>query len=202
MNLKHLGDALDYWKGGIIGRLQANLSDIHVLPMFTDAPGTWTSNRLKLYADLVGVDVSNILQQQTPFSSASRKTYFGNLGISDDIDLLVDPDTGIEPNSRNDETHIRLLELGLLLPRGCSRLVLVYQHSPRRKINNWCDDSIQRVVNNSYTEGSLIFAYLAGNVAMLFMSRNYQRLVAVHEVLCEFTSSLIPEMARVTSICG
>lgn len=62
MNLKHLGDALDFWKGGLIGRLEGVLNDGHILPMFTDAPNAWTPDRLLLYAHLTGMDVSRILR--------------------------------------------------------------------------------------------------------------------------------------------
>jgi hypothetical protein len=200
MKLEHLGDALDFWKGGMIGCLQGSLSDIHVLPMFTDrdVPGTWIAARLELYAKLVGVNVRNILRHQTPFSPGTRRTYFTDLKISSDIDLFVDPDTGIQPNGKGCKEHIGLAELGLLLPEGCSRLLLVYQHSSRDK--NWCENCIQRVLKCDHMKGSQVFAYVAGNVAMLFVSRNYHRLDVVHGLLREFTSPLLPDMARVTRI--
>jgi hypothetical protein len=52
MRLVHLGDALEFWKGGLADLLADRLDRIQVLPMFTDddVPGTWTRERLGLYA--------------------------------------------------------------------------------------------------------------------------------------------------------
>jgi len=168
MNLKHLGDALDFWKGGIFRLLGNALNDVHVLPMFTDmnVHDTWTDDRIRAYAILLGVDQTRILRSKDQFPGAQRERYFHNLGIRDDKDIFVDPDIGIEPNGGGDRRHIRMAEIEVLLPRGSSRVLLVYQHSYRN--SKWVDKCLDKVCNSDKFHA---FAYCAGTVAMIFVAR-------------------------------
>ena len=62
-----------------------------------------------------------------------------------DTDFFIDPDTGIEPASGGNWSHIRLSDISALLPLGNKRVILIYQHAPR--LNNWANALLQRLVN-------------------------------------------------------
>ena len=180
MNFRHLADALDHWKGAVIRILCRQLNDIHVVPMFTDkdVTATWTKDSIGLYAQLIGVPDDHILQRGVRFTTRSRSEYFVNLETDSNVDLFVDPDTGIEPATGGNAAHIRHEELSQLLPNGSQRVVLVYQHSSREE--KWTQACLQRVV---LLEGCHACAYWAGAVSMLFVSRVAGRLDTIQQVL-------------------
>lgn len=200
MNLKHLGDALDFWKGAIIETLRDHLNDIHVLPMFTDenVRSTWNRSRLQLYARLLRVDAQQILRSQDSFPGPKRADYFQDLDMDVDDDVFADPDTGIEPESGGDAGHICLSEVGQLVPDASKRVVFVYQHAFRK--NNWVDTCLQRIVRSSFLTGCKAFAYRAGSVSMLLVSRENERLADLHQTLHRLSSPLPPDLARLTPI--
>jgi hypothetical protein len=195
MNLEHLGDALDFWKGGLMVRLINELNDIHVLPMFTDATANWTPQRLDLYAQLLGVQTPVILRSDVQFTAISRVTYFQDIACGD-ADLFADPDVGTQPNGGGDCRHIRFLEIAQLLPVGAKRVLLVYQHSFREE--NWTGIRLQDVIGN--LPGCSAFAYWAGSVSMIFIARDRQRLTNMFQVLQAMTASLPPNIIRVLPI--
>ena len=199
MNLKHLGDALDFWKGGLIGRLEGVLNDGHILPMFTDAPNAWTPDRLLLYAHLTGMDVSRILRHDISFRLTNRRNYFDNLPIANHVDLFVDPDTGIEPAGGGNckYKYIKLDELARLLPESSSRILLVYQHKPRTK--DWPSECLKRTAKALQLEDRCLFAYNAGDASMIFLSRDGRRLTVVRKALGKLASPL-PAMSRIISL--
>lgn len=181
MNLAHLGDALDFWKGGLFGILGKALNDMHVLPMFTDknVHDAWTNGRIRAYASLLGVDEARILCSKISFPGAQRENYFQNLRIGGDSDIFVDPDTGIEPDSGGDRRHIRQSEIEALLPSGSRRVLLVYQHSPRKR--EWLKGCLEKVCASNEFHA---FAYCAGTVAMVFIARRgNHRLEGMHKCL-------------------
>jgi hypothetical protein len=179
VNKTHLGDALDFWKGRVISLLHRSLNDLHVVPMFTDEDITnvWPEEHLRMYARLLGVRMDRILQPTTPFSAATRKTYFSNLGLSDRADVFLDPDTGVQPAASKATTkHVCFVDLAQLFAGAPRRLVLVYQHRPRSSPHDWADRSSMRVTSDQRVSGCNAFAYFSVNVAMLFVSRDENRL--------------------------
>jgi hypothetical protein len=195
-----LGDALDFWKGALIDMLRDHLRNVHVLPMFTDknAAEVWTEGRLGTYAHLLRVDRNGILRCCTRFQTSNRARYFESLNIPADDDLFVDPDIGIEPEGKGSARHVLLSELAVLLPPDTKRVVLIYQHRLHKK--NWVEACLRRVVQSSHLTGCHAFAYGAGSVAMLFVSRDSQRLALLHSTLTDLTASLPTDMRRVTPI--
>jgi hypothetical protein len=76
--------------------------------------------------------------------------------------------------------------------------VLVYQHSFREK--NWVEVSLRRVAQAGPLRGCAAFAYWAGNVGMVFIARERQRLYGFRRVLEESVLSLPRKTPRVISI--
>jgi hypothetical protein len=196
MNINHLGDAFDFWKGSFMRTLGNNLNNIKVLPMFTDVPDTWNEARLGLYAQLLGVNVQDILRPAVRFTMNTRGNYFQNL--DDNSDLFVDPDTGIEPPGGGDYRHIRLSEIAQLLPNDTNRVVLIYQHSFHK--HNWTDACLQRIIQYKELNGCYTFAYWAGSVSMVFIARDQQRLTNMYNALYRMTNSLPDNLTRALPI--
>ena len=200
MNVTHLGDALDFWKGALIDMLSRHLRNVHVLPMFTDknVADDWTEGRLRTYARLLRVDRRRILRSRDRFPTPSRADDFKDLPVAIVEDLFVDPDTGVAPESEGDGRHIRLSELAQLMPPGFKRIVLVYQHAPRfHRDSNWVDARLKDIAPSSHFSGCRAFAYDAGSVAMIFVSRDRQRLARLHSTLTD-----LADPRRVTSMSG
>jgi len=200
MNLCHLGDALDSWKGWVVGKLRNVLKDVRVLPMFTDEDvrATWNNARLELYARLTGLaDANRILRPDIRFTAGTRGAYFDLDATLDGSDLFVDPDTGIEPPQGGGVRHIRVAEVVQLLPPESHRLLLVYQHSFREE--NWVDARLQHVLRDLPAR-YVAFALWAGSVSMVFISCDRGRLTACRGTLREIMVPLEPERARVTEI--
>ena len=184
MNIKHLGDALDHWKGCIIRSVEKHLHDLRVVPMFTDADvnKTWSPKRLRIYAELLHVDASDILHRRRRFESAERESYFADSG--GEYDLFIDPDTGIAPKSHFDGQHIRPGDIALLLPDDTKRVLLIYQHSSREK--DWVDACLRRVVRHEPHRTCWAFAYRGGDASMVFIARSRGRLNAMRLALKRF----------------
>lgn len=198
MNIGHLGDAFDFWKGSFMRTLGNNLNNIKVLPMFTDknVPATWNEARLGLYAQLLGVNVQDILQQAVRFTTNTRGNYFQD--IANNTDLFVDPDTGIEPLGGGDYQHIRLSEIAQLLPNDTNRVVLIYQHSFRK--HNWTDACLQRIIHSHALKGCCGFAYRAGSISMVFVARDRLQLENMYQVLHTMTTSLPDNLTRALNL--
>lgn len=127
MNLSHLGDTLDHWKGSLLERLQKAklLTDLAVDPMATDAR-SWTTTDRQLYATLLRIAPAQVLQHQARLST-DRQGYFGE--ITHATDLFLDPDIGIATRGVRDASHhLTPDEFHGLLAACPSRIVIVYQH--------------------------------------------------------------------------
>jgi len=198
VNRKHLGDALDHWKGSVIASLDALLHDVHVIPMFTDKdPRTsWPEAHLRLYAKLLRVPHDHILHSHTPFRASTRAEYIPAVRLPADSDVFLDPDNGIAPEGGGDAKHVTPSELAILLPADSRRIVLVYQHSFRT--NDYVEVSLRRVVDPLQLRGTSAFAYNAGTVAMIFASCCRQRLVEVHRAL----ANMLEGTSRITEVHG
>ena len=173
MNSKHLGDALDHWKGSIIQRLESRglLQDIAVIPMLTD--GSWNSKKVSAYSNLLNIGANKILQTGRIFggNKYDRDKYFKD--ISHAGDLFLDPDTGVSI-SKNDSEHITISEISKLLPIQNSRVILIYQQRGQRE---QFPPQIRRIVQKVRYEIEKLSSatYECGNVAMLFFSRDKGR---------------------------
>jgi hypothetical protein len=184
MNINHLGDALDHWKGCIIQSVEKHLHNLRVVPMFTDddVTTTWSPKRLRLYAELLHINTNDILHRRLRFESAERNTYFAEL--RGDYDLFIDPDTGIAPKSRFDGQHIRPGDIASLLPDDTKRVLMIYQHSSRE--TDWVDACLSRVVRHEPHRACWAFAYRGGDASMVFIARSRGRLNAMRRTLKRF----------------
>ena len=130
MNLGHLHDVFDHWKGSVIRTVVAVLHDLHVVPLCTGE--AWTQEERRLYAELMGVLLNHVLLPDQLFENrAKRQAYFVPCQPDHKYDLFLDPDTGVEPDSGCTRCHVTLDDLDYLLPQCSPGLVMVYQHSPR-----------------------------------------------------------------------
>ena len=168
MNLGHLGDALDHWKGSLIELIGGK--NVRVVPMFTDDK-PWTEQQIEAYARLLRIRPEAVLKRDGCFS--------GRIG---DHDLFLDPDTGIAPDDKNaKKEHIRTSEIAGLLSAAPSRMLLIYQHASRDK------DGLQKKLNSLHSTKSLtrcdIFAYDSGSVSMLVITEDHERAHGVLDCL-------------------
>lgn len=183
MNLTHLGDALDHWKGSMFDLMSDSLRELHVVPMFTDEDPAdlWTPARLGVYARLLRVSTRQILLTGSRFMHATRSQYFSDGCLDADCDLFVDPDTGIIGDDKSSPRHVRPRELAGLLPQTSERVILVYQHAFRDK--DFARKTLTQVRESHHCQGVVTFAYNAGAVALVLLSRSSQRLTALQDRL-------------------
>lgn len=168
MNLSHLGDALDYWKGSVIEMMRDG--KLQVVPMFTDL-AEWAQEDIETYARLLHVEPDDILKRGKDdlFSNATRDNYFRNLG---EHDLFLDPDTGIAL-SRKAARYVVPSEIIGLLPESRSRVLLIYQHASRKA--NGVKEKLKSLRDTECLEGCVSFAYDCGAVSMVVISRSRKR---------------------------
>ncbi len=129
MNLAHLGDALDHWKGSLIKVIGGR--NLRIVPMITDRE-RWVQEHFETYARLLHRKSEDVLKKgkDDVFSSRTRSGYFCDLG---EDDLFLDPDTGIAPDEKAHKKHIRPSEIADLLAESESRMLLIYQHASREQ---------------------------------------------------------------------
>jgi hypothetical protein len=165
MKLAHLGDALDHWKGSVIGLIGGK--NVRVVPMFTD-DNPWSEKQIEAYARILRLNPEVVLNKATPFSGKTRHDYFSDLG---EDDLFLDPDTGIAPDDKAKTQHISFSEIAGLLPEANSRMLLIYQHASRNK--NGLRDKLDLL--SEFLGGCEMFAYDSGSVGMVVISRDRDR---------------------------
>jgi len=164
MNLDHLGDALDHWKGSMIRFLRSrdSFKDLHVLPMITDPDPkrSWGKEGFGLYARLLDVSVEDILKPDIQFlPNEQRKEYFS---LDSQCDLFIDPDTGIgneRPKKHEEgqrENYILPSEIASLIPNGSNRLLLIYQHST--------NDNMERRKTHLRNKVNAVKRFLSGTI--------------------------------------
>ena len=169
MNLSHLGDALDHWKGSLIDVIGEK--NLQVVPMLTDRD-RWTQERFEIYARLLHRKPEEILKKEKDdlFSSITRHGYFRDLGEND---LFLNPDTGIMPDEKARKKHISHSEIAALLPESSSRILFIYQHASRNK--NGVSEKLGSLRDAEGLSGCAVFAYDSGAVSMVVISRNRER---------------------------
>lgn len=148
MNLTHLGDALDHWKGSLFACLEQGnaLHNFAVDAMATDAD-PWRPSDLKLYARLLHVEPGRILPHKAMLEE-NRKAYFGE--IAHDGDLFLDPDTGINTSCLSPaRRYVKPEEVAHLLQSVSRRVVAVYQHGSRQTMCDRVDCCVAAVAKKA-----------------------------------------------------
>ena len=178
MNLRFLGDALDYWKGSVFLRLQKGgiLMDFSVDPMLTD-PEDWQAVDFQLYADLLQIRPNQILQHKRKLRE-DREEYFAE--VMHTGDLFVDPDTGIALGyASHAEKYIRVREVHQLLGENLPRILCIYQHIRAKKTR----DRVRKLVTALVKFDTRIYccSYETPTVAMLFVSLKQNRIEQVNK---------------------
>jgi len=177
VNRTFLGDALDFWKGGLLDHLQRAeaLEDLLVDGMFTDPP--WDEESLSLYSRLLRVPASQVVQHEERLSH--RADYIDE--ISADGDVFLDPDTGIQTSGhRTSMQHLGWLEIARLLERP-ERLLVVYQHVSRATV----ESRVGKVCSflHGRIHGLHCCSANSATVAMVFVSRDLGRIEGVSKAL-------------------
>ena len=179
MNGKHLGDALDHFKGSVFAFLQQDkvLRNFLVDPMATDDASPWQAS----YARLLRVKPDQLVRHEHALRQ-DRKRYFSE--IPRDGDIFLDPDTGIRTNGNHDlDCYLQPTELLDLIDAAADRLVVIYQHSRmsvRQRVQGVWEALNQQ--NNLFSCSYELPPPL--NVALIFFSRTSARVEAVRDCFC------------------
>ena len=180
MNLRFLGDALDYWKGAILSDLRAEdlLTNLRVDRMASDQ---WQPADLALFAHLLRIKENGLISHRYRLLQ-QREKYFAE--ISADGDLFLDPDTGIQTSAvKHIEQYLKPSELLQILEAKKDRLVAVYQHVSRVRTRR----RVERILSILESEKKSDFfcvSYESGTVALLFFSYKRERIEGVRNYLC------------------
>jgi hypothetical protein len=184
MNIRHLGDALDHWKGNMFRWLGPALRDLHVVPMFTDAEPatTWDEPTLLCFSQLLAVPAHRIMHADRRFRRATRTAYFEGLhSLSPACDIFFDPDNGIAPAGRANELHVTAAELAAFIPPASDRLLLVYQHSSR--VKGYVRSKLEALSTVPELHGVKCIGYWAGSAAMVLMTQSESRIRDVRKIM-------------------
>lgn len=173
MNIRHLGDAYDYWKGSVISILSSRNKigpNLVVVPMLTDP---WEEEDLQTYGRLLNLNPANICHGREIFVNRRdpRKDYFAD--IPNKCDLFLDPDTGISTADHPTKKHITIGEIQRLLDGN--RVLMVYQHSTHSR------DRFPKV--RGMPRGVSYYPFKCGQVAMFFISLSKKRIKAIKKTL-------------------
>lgn len=187
MNRSHLGDALDFWKGGLIGWLRPAMRSMRVVPMFTDPNiDDWSSEHIALYARLLGVRPASVLHAGVRFTHARREEYFSSMRIPVEADLFFDPDNGISDGRRANARHVTHQELERFVPSRSDRVIIVYQHARRER--DYPAKTLARICRA--IPGAEAIAYRAGQVALIILSRDLVRVDRIRDTLIHVPQDL------------
>jgi hypothetical protein len=178
MNLRYLGDALDFWKGSLVTRLQSSgiIKDLAVDPMASD-PDDWREEDLLLLAELLQIDRQQLIAHPRTLSTG-RTAYFAELDHNGD--LFLDPDTGVATGQvRNRANYVFPSELHDLIARHDQRVLMVYQHIRAQRPR----DRLKTIVASLSLPDCEIAccSYESGTAALLFLSRSAGRIDAIHD---------------------
>jgi hypothetical protein len=188
MNLRFLGDALDHWKGSVFEGLQSSnvLEDFRVDAMASDIEN-WRHEDWSLFAKLVRVDESHIVQHEATLNRNHRGKYFDE--ISHSGDLFLDPDTGIRTGSVKDpKQYLNPDELFSLMSYEPRRVVAVYQHVRAMRTRERCE-AVLRVLRSAQSKPFYCVSYDSGNVTLIFLIFQQQRIKSVQKYFRDFLGS-------------
>jgi len=180
VNSKFLGDALDHWKGCLISILLNSrlIRNIAVEPMITDAR-PWSKDDLETYRRLLRLESTSLICHDQSTFSGSREEYFG--AVPKDVDVFLDPDTGIATGTGG-RKHVKILELGKLLAKS-DRVLMVYQHSARGSFHERLLKIRDRLARD--ISGVRCTIYECGRVAVFVISLNEDRIHRIQNALKE-----------------
>ena len=172
--MKHefLGDALDHWKGSLIGQLLGRglVQDFAVDPMCTD-PKLWNDDDVAAYARLLHVERHQIVSHtdKVDLAAKNRAAYFEETMEKHHGDLFLDPDTGIYTGTRQPHAkHVTAKEIHGLLPDASKRLIMIYQHAAHAPMSERVDE-VTKVLQEEIPSCAWA-SYESATVAMLFVS--------------------------------
>jgi hypothetical protein len=152
--------------------------------MFTDK---WKPEYVTLYARLLRVRTRRVLRAHICFSRETRGSYFS---LSGRDDLFLDPDTGIGRDGNPRDEHVAPKEIGSLLQSWPSRVLLVYQNRFREKGDKYVRTKLRDLSQVEELRGCCAFAYYAGSVSMIFISRDTHRLDVIRQRLAQWLSPI------------
>ena len=197
MNLKHLGDAMDAWKGWLVHIILPSLRDMKVVPMLTDAGKKWNHAKFRLYAQTLHLPTASIMLKTKKFTHTGRKKYFQGMPRMDKCtDVFLDPDTGVwkvksdskarktkmEKGKKRDVSHryVRTGEIANLLPDKSDRVILIYRQG-RESMNDLCKNLksyAQAIGNRCWAIG-----VRGGSVTVVLFSNSKPRLNRIRHLL-------------------
>jgi hypothetical protein len=132
----------------------------------------WDDSDYLLYARLLRINRDQIIQHEAPLLSRDR--YFSE--IERDVDVFLDPDTGIGARSPI-EKYVKPEELAALLRSASGRIIAVYQHVRAQKTCERVDSCLAAIRENV---GAVEWCSCeSSTVAMLFLSFNEARTRAI-----------------------
>ncbi len=187
MNLRFLGDALDHWKGSVFEGLQSSnvLENFRVDAMASDFDN-WRPEDWSLYAKLLRVRKSQIVEHKATLDR-NRKEYFDEIPRSGD--LFLDPDTGIKTSSGREQQYLKPDELFSLMNHEQRRVVVVYQHIRAMKTRERVEAVLQVLRSEKPKPIFYCASYDSGTVALIFLSFQRDRILAVSGYFRKFLGS-------------
>lgn len=159
MNKRYLGDAYDFWKGGIL-RILFNgktfkKTDLKVKPMITGKD--WKDEDYHIYADFLNISKKNIIKAE-------------EIKIEESF-IFLDPDTGAEtPGGDCGPKRLKINQIKDYLTK--KNTLILYQH--RRRLEGGIDGTCKEVKKQIQKEVKNInVSYVRTNsAAILFISQN------------------------------
>lgn len=183
MRLAFLGDALDHWKGAVLSQAGSGcFRDLSIDAMLTDTL-LWQAPHLQLYANLLQVQVEQIIEHQANITN-QRGAYFNEL-VGNNGDLFLDPDTGIRTGwVFHRERYIEPREVASLLAAAPARLLVVYQHVRQAHVRT----RIGRVASVLCAVDAAVVGCSceSATAALLFLSHSPDRVQCVYHALGAF----------------
>jgi len=192
MNLEHLGDSLDYWKGEVFRQLRINgwLQDFAVEPMISDEQ-PWNSQNIRVYRHLLSLEDSEpVFHKNAVFSHQPREAYFTE--ITHRGDLFLDPDNGITTGEASVK-HVCVEDIHSYF-RGdfvMDPSLLVFQHAGHDVFANRIKEIVKKVISpeNNLDRNLYCCSYECGKVAMLFFSVNRRRMLTIPKIFSNYIGS-------------
>jgi hypothetical protein len=143
----------------------------------------WQEEDWALFANLLRVGRAQLINHSRQLKT-DRQAYFNE--INHRGDLFLDPDTGIATGRVDGVSQYFFpKELLSLLDLEQTRIIAVYQHVRAKKTRDRLEEVIAVIRNHDAQFSSA--SYESGTVAMLFFSRNSDR---VRSVVTHFQSVL------------
>lgn len=167
MNRQYLGDAMDWWKGALLGWLQSNqfMRDVVVVPCFTDEH-SWTSKDFALYCKLLGTDRDHIRDESD---------------VHEFSDTFFDPDTGVKTSGSADSKYVSPERLHAVFRRNPNCVAAIYQHVSRQKTRSRISRVVE-ILQQSVPKACFCSSESSG-VAMLFGSLHCGRIESIADGL-------------------